>query len=123
MLFSALCRPADKSVPTADMPRRRGEGHTGHRSAKGKDKILEVLADRLAVPQVVILLDQAVEEFLRCGAPHLADLQGQDPGKGALERMGINGYLGGFVSMGQGIGRVLFLGRQLDMAGPVKLKH
>jgi hypothetical protein len=78
---------------------------------------------RLAVPQVVIVLDQAVEEFLRCRAPHLADLQGQDPGKGALERMGINGYLGGFVSMGQGIGRVLFLGRQLDMAGPVKLKH
>jgi hypothetical protein len=57
--------PTDKAVPAADVARCRGKGDTGHRSSQGKDQILEVLAYRLAISQVVILLDKAVKEFLR----------------------------------------------------------
>ena len=81
-----------------------------------KDQILEVLAHRLAVAQIMVLLDQAVEEFLKACAPHLADLEWQNPAKRHLERMLLNPHLGGALSLGQGIGRVLFFGRKLDMA-------
>jgi hypothetical protein len=56
--------PTDKTVPAADMARGRGKDYTGHRPFKGKDHILEVLPYRLAISQVVILLDEAVKEFL-----------------------------------------------------------
>lgn len=115
--------PTDKAVPAADMARCRGKGYTGHRSSKGKDQILEVLPYRLAISQVVILLDETVKEFLGCRSPHLPDLQGQYPGKRPFKGDLINGYFGGFFSVGQGIGRILLLCRQPDMTGPVKLKH
>ena len=123
ILSSYTGRPTDKAVPAADVARGRGKGYTGHRSSKGKDQILEVLPYRLAISQVVILLDKAVKEFFGCRAPHLPDLQGQYPGKGSFKGGLINGFYGGFRSLGKGIGRVLFLFGQPDMTGPVKLKH
>jgi hypothetical protein len=58
------------------MTRRRGKGNTGHDSSKGKDQILEVCPYRLAIPQVVILIYEAVEQFFGGCSPHLPDLKG-----------------------------------------------
>jgi hypothetical protein len=42
----------------------------------GKDQVLQVLSHGLAVPQIVILLDQTVAELLKESTPYLADLKG-----------------------------------------------
>ena len=51
------------------------------------------------------------------------DRKGQYPGKGSFKGDLINGYFGRLFSVDQGIGRILFLFGQPDMASPVKLKH
>ena len=77
-------RPADKAVTATNMAGRRTIDHTGDRPLMGKDQILEVLSHRLAIAQIVILLDQAITEFLKGRAPHLADLKGKNRRKGTL---------------------------------------
>ena len=116
-------RPTNKAVTAANMTRRRGKGNTGHHCSKGKDQILEVCPNRLAISQVVILLDEAVEQFLGGCSSHLPDPKGPYPGKRPFKGGLINGCFGGLLSLGKGIGRVVFLFRQPDLTGPVKLKH
>jgi hypothetical protein len=75
ILTTDLDGPTNKTVPTTNMAGRRAIDHTGHRPLPGKDQILQVLSHRLAIPQIVILLDQAVAEFLKGRTPYLTDLK------------------------------------------------
>jgi hypothetical protein len=67
--------PADKTIPATNVAGRRAINHTGHRSLAGKNQILQVLSHRLAITQIVILLDQTVAELLKGGTPYLTDLK------------------------------------------------
>jgi hypothetical protein len=58
------------------MAGRRTIDHAGYRPLIGKGQILEVLSHRLTIAQIVILLDQAITEFLKGRASHLVDLKG-----------------------------------------------
>ena len=70
--------PADVTVARADMSRRAGPRHARNRPALRPHQILQVLAHRLFVAQVVMLLHQAVEQRLIRAAPHLHELQRLD---------------------------------------------
>ena len=51
-----LRRPADEPVAAAQVPRRRRPGQAGERPAPRVHQVLQVLAHRLRVAQVVVLL-------------------------------------------------------------------
>jgi hypothetical protein len=120
ILTADLDGPADKSVPATNVTGRRAIDHTGHRPLPGKDQILQVLAHRLAIAQIVILLDQAVAKLLKDRTPYLADLKGSNRRKGTLDRVRVNEHGSGFLSVDQRIERILFLGRKLNITGPLK---
>ena len=75
ILTTDLDGPADKAIAATNMAGRRAIDHTGHRPLPGKDQILQVLSHGLAIPQIVILLDQTVAELLKGRTPYLADLK------------------------------------------------
>src|SRR5215510_13909721 len=66
--------PADVAVTAAQMARGRTPRHTRYRTSLCPTNILQVLADRLLIAEVVILLHQAVEQRLIRGASHRLDL-------------------------------------------------
>jgi hypothetical protein len=72
-----------------------------------KDQILKVLSHRLAISQIVILLDQTVAKLLKGRTPYLTDLKRQNRRKRTPERMGIDEHRSGFLPMGQRIERIL----------------
>jgi hypothetical protein len=76
ILTTYLDGPADKAIAATNMTGCRAIDHTSHRSLPGKDQVLQVLSHGLAVPQIVILLDQTVAELLKESTPYLADLKG-----------------------------------------------
>jgi hypothetical protein len=76
--------PADKTIPATNVAGRRAIDHTGHWSLPGKDQILKVLSHRLAISQIVILLDQAVAELLKRTTTDLPDLQGKKDRKSVV---------------------------------------
>ena len=120
ILTTDLNRPADKAVPATNVAGCRTIDHTGHRPLPGKDQILQVLSHRLAITQIVILLDQAVAELLKGRTPHLTDLKGENRRKRTLDRMRVNDHRGGFFSVNQGIERIPFLGGKLNITGPLQ---
>ena len=116
-------RPADKTVTTTNMARRRTVDHTGDRPLMGKDQILEVFSHGLAIAQIVILLDQTVAKLLKRRTPYLTDLQGENRRKRTLDRIRVNGHWSGFFSVDQGIERILLLRWQLNITSPLKRQH
>src|SRR3990170_40650 len=102
ILATYLDRPADKAVPTTNVAGRRAIDHTGHRPWPGKNQILQVLSHRLAIAQIVILLDQTVAELLKDRTSYLTDLKGQNGRKRTLDRMRVNDHGSGFLSLDQG---------------------
>ena len=61
--FARGAIPAEEGVAVRALPRRRAEQRAGHRTAVPvPDQIAEVLADRVAMAEVVITGQQAVEE-------------------------------------------------------------
>ena len=76
-----LLRPADKTVPAADVPRRRGPCKAGDRAFACVYDIFQMFTHRVTVTQVMVTLDQTVEErFIFCisDLPHFKPAQ---PGK------------------------------------------
>ena len=69
--FSA---PADEAIAAAEVSWRRTPGQTGERASAGPDQILQLFADWLLVPEIVMLLEQAVEQRLNGAAPNLLKL-------------------------------------------------
>src|SRR6266851_946212 len=66
--------PANEAVPRPQVARRRRPRHTSDGPPHRPHQILQVLAYRLLVAQVVILLHQAVEQRLFRRAPHQLEL-------------------------------------------------
>ena len=71
MVLAFILRPSDEPVATADMTRRRRPGKTGNGPFPGIDHILELFSHRLAIAQIMVLFDKAVEDLFIGGAPHL----------------------------------------------------
>ena len=82
----------------------------------GKGHILEVLSDRLAIAQVVVLVDQTVTELLLRGPADLLEVDGKKGIDGAMDRCLINRDSVGRFAVGQGIGKLTLGLRQLDPA-------
>ena len=66
--------PADITVATAQVPRRRGPGQAGDRPPLRPHQILQVFSHRLLIAEIMVLLKQAVEQRLFGSAPHLLEL-------------------------------------------------
>jgi len=115
--------PTNKAVPATNMAGRRAINHTGHGPLPGEDQILQVLSHRLAIPQVVLLLDQAVAKLLEGRAPHWTDLKGENRRKGTFDRIRGNDHGSGFFSLNQGIERIPLFDRELNITGPLQCQH
>src|SRR5664279_5250130 len=66
--------PADVAVTAAQMSRCRTPRQTRYRTTLRPTNILQVLADRLFIAEVVILFHQAIEQRLIGGAAYRLDL-------------------------------------------------
>jgi len=66
----------DEAVAAAQVTRRRTPCQTGHRPPLRPGHILEVLAHRLLIAQVMVMFHQAVEQWFVRRAPHLLELDG-----------------------------------------------
>ena len=60
---SAVRVPADKIVSRFDFPGGRSPTQTGNRLLIDKSDILEMIADDLAIAEVMVLVDQGVVEW------------------------------------------------------------
>ena len=79
-------RPADEGIATVDGVRCRRKGHAGHHPAARVDQILQVFADRLAVAQVMVLPNQAVEKFFLRRPTDLPQFDGAKGMQGGSDR-------------------------------------
>ena len=73
--------------------------------------VLQVLADGLLITQVVMFLHQTVEQRLIASAPHLLDLDRQEPLQSVFDWSRIDQDGGGLPASRQGIQRTLPHGR------------
>jgi len=123
VLAASLGRPADEAVPAAQVTWRRGPRHAGDGPTLRVYQVLEVLADRLRVAEVVVLLKETVEKRLIRRPPHLAKGQRPQRVQDAAQRRGVDGSRRGSLGLGQRIGRDPPLLWQLDVACPVQGQH
>src|SRR5260370_36816164 len=75
MGFASFGSPADKTVGACKMAHRRRPAQAGNRLPFGVHQVLQMFSRRLCVTEVVILLDEAVEEWLLHCAARLLKLQ------------------------------------------------
>ena len=78
---------ADQPMNRSRGPRCRGRRRppqTGNRPVLGVDDKLQVFADRLRVPEVMVPVKQTVEELLFDRAPHLLELERPDPARASI---------------------------------------
>src|SRR5687767_2428788 len=66
--------PADVTIARANMPWRAGPRDARYRPPLRPHQILQMLAHRLLVAEVVMLFHQAVKQRLISAAPHLCKL-------------------------------------------------
>jgi len=114
VLLSALCTPSDKPVPDSDVPRSGGPEQTGNGPAVGKGHVLEMFPNRLAIAQIVMLVDEAVAKLLLCSPADLLEGYGEEGANGALDGCLINLNPQRRLAVGQGIGKLAFGWGQLD---------
>ena len=79
--------------------------------------------DRLDVAEWVVLLKQAVEQRLFCGASHGAELERPDLGQTAAQRRGVHLHQGRSFAFHQRVRHGPPNGRQFDHSGPVQVQH
>jgi hypothetical protein len=82
--------PSDEPIPRPEMTRGGRPGHAGNRPASGIYKILQVFANRLPVPKVMVLIERAVEERFLCRTPDLPKLDQLDSRDAMLWRFGLD---------------------------------
>jgi hypothetical protein len=114
VFLSGVSTPSDKAVPHCDVVWSRRPGQTGNGSILGKGYVLEMFSNRLAVAQIVMLADETVAKLLLCSPSDLLKGYGQKGADGAMYWGLINDDPDRGLAVGQGIGRSLFGGRQLD---------
>src|ERR1700687_3360106 len=102
------------------MSRRRAEGQTRHGPSLSPDQILQMLADRLAVAQIVVLRQQAVEQRLVRGAPYPADVQSAELRQAHLQRLRLDAQNVRRLALRQRIVARAANRRQLDQSGPMQ---
>ena len=73
--FACFRAPTDETIAARQVPRRRTPCQARDHLAFRRNQILQMFADRLLIAKIVILLQQAVEQRLLRGAPHLLKLQ------------------------------------------------
>src|SRR5579872_1571553 len=66
--------PTDEAIAAAEVSWCRTPGQTGERASACPDQILQMFADWLLVPEIVMLLDQTVEQRLVGAAANLLKL-------------------------------------------------
>src|SRR5512139_2190824 len=86
-LAAYVLLPADEAVPDPKVPRCRRPGHAGYRCPARADHVLEVLPDRPAITEVMVRLDQALDERLLIGTPHLAKRKRSKLRESGLDRI------------------------------------
>src|SRR5271157_1852146 len=124
VVLPRLRTPPDVSVPRTQVARGGAETKTDNRAFLAEDHVLQLLAHRVAVAQVVILLDETAPQPLPAASPYLSNLQRSQ----FLEGAGDGGalHLDGrwfFPLCGKRIGGVLFFRRKLQQALALQLKH
>src|SRR5215471_572612 len=65
--------PADIAVAATQVARSRTPRQASNRTALRPTNVLQMLADRLFIAEVMVMLHQAVEQRLISGASHLLD--------------------------------------------------
>ncbi len=75
VLLARLPGPSDEAVPGAEVTRRRRPSEACHRASLGENQVLQVLAHRPGVAQVVVLLEQTVQDRFRSRSPDGAELE------------------------------------------------
>ena len=73
---SAVRVPADKIVSGLDLPGGRTPAQTGNRPLVDKSDVLEMIADDLAIAEVMVLVDQRVVEWLQFCVPDWFEING-----------------------------------------------
>src|SRR5450759_5106790 len=73
--------PADEAVALAQVAGRRTPRRTGDRAAVGEYHVFQMLADRLGIAEVMMLLHQAIEQWLVRRTSHLAQFEWADLAK------------------------------------------
>jgi hypothetical protein len=114
VFLSGVSTPSYKTVPDCDVVWSRRPGQTGNGPPIGKGHVFEVFSNGLAVAQIVMLADETVAKLLLCSPSDLLKGYGQKGTYGAMDWRLINGDPNRGLAVGQGIGRSLFGGRQLD---------
>lgn len=118
--LARLLIPADKTIPAAQMPWRRTPSHTGDRPSVGPHQILEMLAHRLLVAQIVVVLDEAVEQGLVGGAAHLHNLDWTQLPQRSHYGGRIDQHRRRPLALGQRIRHCETDGGKFDLTGPVQ---
>ena len=89
--LSSRAVPTDESIPAGHPPGCRTPGETGQQPASGQSQIFEMLAHGLAIIQVMVRGDQAVEQrLLGSTATYLHPFNRQPIVQGAFDRAGID---------------------------------
>ena len=92
MAASGVSRPPDKPIAGAEVPRGRPPRDTRQRAAGAPHQILQVRADRLLIPEIVVLREEAVEEPLVGRPADLADLQRAQVAQRGHERARVHAH-------------------------------
>src|ERR1017187_3542371 len=112
--------PAYVAIAAAQMTRRRTPCHAGDGSSLRPHQILQVLAHRLLVSEIVMMFDETVEQgFVGCSSD-LFQCDRTDVSESAVERRGVDRNRLRLVSLHKRIERGLTNRRQLDLACPMQ---
>jgi len=115
--------PSNEPVSASDMPGNRRPAETGYGSLGSHNQVLEMLPDRLAVTQVVVVFHKTVKKALQGSPSYLVKLDLGQSGYGAFYRGLIDGGWRGLFSDNQWIVGAALFGRQRDMTRSVQFKH
>ena len=99
------------------------EAHARQRSSRCVSNILQVLAHRLGIPQIVILVHETLVEALTRGAPDHAQIEGLEGYKRTRDRGYVNGNLRRSGFLRREPGKLPFLRRERDEPLSVELQH
>ena len=117
---SSFAAPADETIPAAQVPRRRAPRQARDGTLVRPHQVLQMLAHRLLVAQVMMGFHQAVEQRLLGRASRLLKLDGLDLAQRAWDRRAVDQHRRRPGPPRQRVrGRVTHR-RQLDRAGPVE---
>ncbi len=115
---------ADEPIAQVELQGCRTPREAGHRAIAGHHEILQVLADRPAVAEIVMVAQQLREERFVVGAPHQPDRQRPQRGHRTGDRRGGVRRAGRHAAVGDGVvARRAAFGGQFDVPGAMQHQH